>query len=45
MYAALLKFCVSQGTPEKAVDIWKAIQRVPPFLARSCKLARPWENP
>ena len=45
VYAALLKFCVSQGTPEKAVDIWKAIQRVPSFLARSCKLARPCENP
>lgn len=28
VYAALLKFCVSQGTPEKAVDVWKAIQRV-----------------
>lgn len=28
VYAALLKFCVSQGTPERAVDVWKAIQRV-----------------
>ena len=32
VYAALLKFCTSQGTPEKAVDVWKAIQQVrPPF--------------
>ena len=28
VYAALLKFCVSQGIPEKAVDVWKAIQKV-----------------
>lgn len=28
VYAVLLKFCVSQGIPEKALDVWKAIQKV-----------------
>ena len=34
VYAALLKFSVSQGTPEKAVEVWKAIQRVRLLLHR-----------
>lgn len=28
VYAALLKFCVGQGIPEKAVDIWRCIRKV-----------------
>ena len=30
-YSSLLKFCVSQGVPEKAVDVWRQIQQVDPL--------------
>jgi len=30
VYAALLKFCVAQDIPEKAVDVWRAIVKVHP---------------
>ena len=32
IYSSLLKFIVSQGVPEKAVDVWRQIQQVHFFL-------------
>lgn len=28
VYAALLKFCIGQGIPEKAADVWRTIKKV-----------------
>jgi hypothetical protein len=36
VYAALLKFCVAQDIPEKAVNVWRAVLKVlrpPPFAS------------
>ena len=28
VYSALLRFCLAQGVPERAVDVWRTIQKV-----------------